>query len=117
MTENTAVKVKLLERDIQLACPPDEVENLHAAAKHLDNHLRDLRKRSSSSTPEKLALVAAMNMTSQLLKARSGTPDLEALLGVLNGIESTVEQALTADTAAPSPELDGPADSDAIAAT
>ncbi len=94
MSDNTAVTVRLLERDIQLACPPDEVDNLHAAAKHLDDHLRDLRKRSSSSTPEKLALVAAMNMTSQLLKARSGSPDFEALLGVLSSIEASVDVAL-----------------------
>jgi|GEM_PF-6970418 len=52
------------------------------------------RLRSLESNPEKLALVAAMNMTSQLLKARSGSPDFEALLGVLSSIEASVDVAL-----------------------
>jgi len=33
MSDNTAVTVRLLERDIQLACPPDEVDNLHAVCR------------------------------------------------------------------------------------
>ncbi|MEM9603951.1 MAG: cell division protein ZapA [Pseudomonadota bacterium] len=97
MSDNTAVTVKLLERDIKLACPPEEVDNLHAAAKHLDAHLRDLRKRAASSSPEKLALVAAMNMTSQLLRAQHGGPDIDTVVDILGSIESTVETALSTD--------------------
>lgn len=103
MSDNTAVTVKLLERDIQLACPADEVDNLHAAAKHLDTHLRDLRKRASSSSPEKLALVAAMNMTSQLLKAHSGSADIESVLDIVGGIESAVDTALAEEDAETTP--------------
>lgn len=94
MSDSTAVTVKLLDRDIQLACPPGEVDGLHAAAKHLDTHLRELRKRSSSSTPEKLALVAAMNMTNELLKASHCGPDFNSLSSILNGIESTIDESL-----------------------
>lgn len=110
MSDNTAVTVKLLERDIQLACPPEEVDNLHAAAKHLDAHLRDLRKRAASTSPEKLALVAAMNMTSQLLKSQHGGPDLDAVVGVLGGIESTVETALSTDAEGAADDGTDPAD-------
>jgi len=93
--DNTAVNVSVLDRQYQLASPADEVDNLKAAAAHLDVQMRDLRKRNKSSNGEKLAVVAALNITSELLKLRQGATSLDDISEQLTAMESTIRDALS----------------------
>ena len=92
--ENTAVNVSVLDRKYQLACPAEEVDNLKAAAEHLDQQMRDLRKRNKSSNGEKLAVVAALNLASELLQLRKSSPDLTTVSEHLSAIEEHIQTAL-----------------------
>ena len=56
------VSVSILDRDYLVACPPDEREALHAAARLLDSRLRELRQQSRSATLERLAIMVALNL-------------------------------------------------------
>ncbi len=92
--ENTAVNVSVLDRNYQLACPAEEVDNLKAAAAHLDGQMRDLRKRNKSSNGEKLAVVAALNITSELLQTRHSKPSLASISEQLTSMEDKIREAL-----------------------
>lgn len=92
--ENTAVDVSVLDRKYQLASPAEEVDNLKAAAAYLDQQMRELRKRNKSSNGEKLAVVAALNITSELLKLRGSAPAMTDIRQQLNAMEEKIKEAL-----------------------
>ena len=95
--ENTAVNVSVLDRKYQLASPAEEVDNLKAAAAYLDQQMRELRKRNKSSNGEKLAVVAALNITSELLKLRGSAPAMTDISEQLNAMEEKIKEALVRD--------------------
>ena len=104
MSDNKPVSVSVLDRKYQLACPAGEVNTLKAAAEELDSRMRDLRKRNKSSNGEKLAVVAALNLTSELLLLRDTAPALDDVSSQLNAIEDTLREALSPLTASSQPE-------------
>jgi cell division protein ZapA len=88
------VSVSILDRDYLVACPPDEREALHAAARLLDSRLRDLRQHSRSATLERLAIMVALNLAheQQHHKVRadtvstSATQDISRLISRIDGV-------------------------------
>lgn len=64
MSESSAntVSVRILDRDYLVACPPAEREALKAAASLLDGRLRSMREHNRTSTLERLAIMAALNL-------------------------------------------------------
>lgn len=65
------VSVSILDREYLVACPPEEREGLRAAASLLDSRLRDLRNAARNATPERIAVLAALNLAHELLQQRS----------------------------------------------
>ena len=65
------VKLRILDKQVQLACHPDEEAELMQAAAYIDRAMRELRQRNATSSIEKIAIVTAINTASSLLKARS----------------------------------------------
>lgn len=92
--DNTSVNVSVLERKYPLTCPPEEVENLKSAAAYLDQQMRDLRKRNKISNGEKLAVVTALNITSELLKIRNSSPAPAEISQQLTAMENRILDAL-----------------------
>jgi cell division protein ZapA len=66
------VTVNILDKDYQVACPPDQEGELVAAAKHLDHAMRDIRATGKVIGLERVAIMAALNMSHELLAARDG---------------------------------------------
>ncbi len=92
--KNIAVEVSVLDRKYQLASPAEEVEKLKTAAAYLDSQMRELRKRNKSSNGEKLAVVAALNITSELLQLRSSSASMSDYSEQLQAMEDKIRGAL-----------------------
>ena len=69
--QSRLVKLRILDKQVQLACHPDEESELMQAAAYIDRAMRELRQRNATSSIEKIAIVTAINTASSLLKARS----------------------------------------------
>jgi cell division protein ZapA len=65
------VSVHILDREYMVACPPDERDGLRSAASLLDGRLRELRNAARSATPERVAVLAALNLAHELLQLRT----------------------------------------------
>lgn len=65
------VSVSILDREYLVACPPEEREGLRSAASLLDGRLRDLRSAARNATPERIAVLAALNLAHELLQQRT----------------------------------------------
>lgn len=66
------VTVKILEKDVQIACAPGDEDDLVRAARHVDQSMRQFRERSNTSTVEKIAIITAISTANELLKQQSG---------------------------------------------
>ncbi|HWT16636.1 MAG TPA: cell division protein ZapA [Patescibacteria group bacterium] len=65
------VSVSILDREYLVACPPEERDGLRSAASLLDGRLRDLRNAARNATPERIAVLAALNLAHELLQVRA----------------------------------------------
>ncbi len=64
---NTVI-VNILDKDYQVSCPPEQQRELEASAKHLDSHMRDIRESGKVIGLERIAVMAALNITHDLLE-------------------------------------------------
>lgn len=64
------VKVTILERQYQFACPDQEREALKTAARHLDESMREIKDSGRLMSLERIALQAALNYCDEVLKLR-----------------------------------------------
>jgi len=69
------VKLRILDKEVQLSCRPGEEDDLMQAAAYIDRSMSDLRRRNATSSIEKIAIVTAINTASALLKSRGKQVD------------------------------------------
>ncbi|NLY58237.1 MAG: cell division protein ZapA [Gammaproteobacteria bacterium] len=67
MSQPVTVTLHILDKEYQVACPPDERYNLEAAARHLDTTMRDIRNRGKVIGLERIAVMAALNISHEML--------------------------------------------------
>lgn len=72
MTDRTArVSVRILEKEYQLACAPEERSELLDSAEYLNAKMREIRDAGNIIGLDRIAVVAALNLANELLKLRS----------------------------------------------
>jgi cell division protein ZapA len=60
------VEVKILDKEYMIACPHDAESGLRAAADRLDSKMREIRSSGKVFGAEKIAVMAALNLTYEL---------------------------------------------------
>ena len=65
------VRVTILDKEYVVACPPDEKEGLLSSAHTLDRRMREIRDSGKVVGADRVAVMAALNLTHELLQARS----------------------------------------------
>lgn len=70
MSDAELVTVRILDREYQVMCSPDERRGLMDAALYLDRRMREIRESGKLSSAEKIAVMCALNLSDELLKLR-----------------------------------------------
>ncbi|HEY5645786.1 MAG TPA: cell division protein ZapA [Pseudomonadales bacterium] len=68
--KQTTVSVKILEKEYQVACPPEEVDALTASARYLDRQMADIRGSGKVFGMDRIAVMAGLNIANELLGNR-----------------------------------------------
>jgi cell division protein ZapA len=63
------VTVKILDKDYQVACPAEQEAELAVSAKYLDKQMRSIRDSGKVIGLERIAVMAALNISYELLQA------------------------------------------------
>jgi len=71
MSDQQRVKVTILDKDYQIACPPNEREALHRAAEELDERMRIVRGSGNVIGLERIAVMTALNLCYELQQSRT----------------------------------------------
>lgn len=90
-TQPTTVEVKILDKEYLVACPEEEQEALIRAARHLDGKMREIRTSGKVFGTERIAVMAALNMTHELLEKDSMS---DATSTILKAMDNKLEDAL-----------------------
>lgn len=90
------VVINLLGKEYHIACPPGEKEALIKSAVYLDEKMREIRERGRTSGSDTIAIMAALNITHELLQKQ---PEAEALDSSFHNrvknLQNKIESALT----------------------
>lgn len=93
------VSVRVLEKEYQVACPVEERSDLLDAAEYLNAKMREIRDAGSVMGLDRIAVMAALNISDELLKARRNEtqpPAADRELGDrIKHLRERVETALT----------------------
>jgi cell division protein ZapA len=94
MSSNSTISVSLLDKDYQVACPPEEQEALFRAARNLDQRLRAIRDQGSIVGLERIAIMAALNLNYELQTVQSKSPSGALSEELITSLAETVDKAL-----------------------
>ena len=70
---NETVFVKILDKEYQVACPREERQALQQSAQLLDERMKAIRNTGAVIGLERIAVMAALNLSHELLQAKIGS--------------------------------------------
>jgi cell division protein ZapA len=89
------IAVKILEKEYQVACPPEERSALLDSAEYLNTKMREIRDAGNIIGVDRIAVMAALNLAAELLKVRSQEPSGDSDVGHrIRNVRERVESAL-----------------------
>ncbi len=90
------VSVRILEKDYQFTCAPDERAALLDSAEYLNGEMRKIRDTGKVIGLDRIAVMAALNMANELLKSRARDASLDVdVVQKLRQMREQVDAALT----------------------
>ncbi len=85
------VKVSILDREFMVAAPADAHEGLMSSARQLDARMREIRDAGKIVGIERIAIMAALNITHEMLQARDQAAGSDALHERVSGLNEVIE--------------------------
>ena len=74
------VSVRILEKEYQVSCPANERTDLLDAAELLNDKMREIRDSGKVVGLDRIAVMAALNMSNELLKTKAKDDAIESSL-------------------------------------
>lgn len=91
------VNVRLLDREYTVGCEPDERDSLLAAAKLLDQRMREIRGSNRMAAIDRIAVLAALNLAHELQQIRGESEGRDRELSrTLNELHRRLDSLLDA---------------------
>ena len=98
MIINKGISIQIMGKEYQVACPPDKITELHAAALLLSEKMQEIKNTGKIIGNEKIAVMAAINLANELLTLKGQSvwqdSDIQDKLTMLcNKVEKVLETA------------------------
>lgn len=85
------VDVSIMGRDFRIACPEEEEQGLLEAVDFLDGRMCEIRDAGKLVGVERIAIMAALNITNELLTTRAGGIDIGSLKRRIRTMQERLE--------------------------
>lgn len=93
-SQSKGINVSIMGRDFSVACPADEQENLMEAARFLDKSMQEIKKTGKIIGAERCAIMAALNITNDLLQLQRATAGQEKVQEKLTSLQERIDLVL-----------------------
>ncbi|MFK7975965.1 MAG: cell division protein ZapA [Halioglobus sp.] len=94
MSQANTVTVHILDKEYQVACPENQESELASSAKYLDKQMRSIRDTGKVIGLERIAVMAALNISFELLQASTQSNSAQGSNGALKQLNSKLDDAL-----------------------
>jgi cell division protein ZapA len=71
VSKTEALTIKIMDKEYRVACPLEEKDNLLASADLLNNKLKEIKQQGSVIGTERIAIMAALNLSHDILHNQS----------------------------------------------
>ncbi|NNC99802.1 MAG: cell division protein ZapA [Gammaproteobacteria bacterium] len=88
------VNITIMGRDLSVNCPPHEQEDLLEAARYLDRNMKEIQKSGKIIGAERCAIMAALNITNDLLKLQKETAGQGKIQERLDSLKERIDDVL-----------------------
>lgn len=89
------VTIRILEKEYHVACPADEQAALIASAELLNRKMREIRDSGKVVGLERVAVMAALNLANEYLKAKNSDEELQSIVGLrIREMRERLDEAL-----------------------
>jgi len=94
MSKNNTVNIRILDKEYQVNCPPEEQSALLRSSQLLDTRMREIRKSGHVIGLERIAVMAALNLTYDLLMAETKASGSDHINRDLDDLDTKLSDAL-----------------------
>ena len=95
MSNNHTVALNILGKEYKVICTKDEQADLISSARQLDQQMREIRHSGKVSGGERVAVLAALNLTHELIQSKGNkAPTGSGISKSLNKMYLKIETAL-----------------------
>jgi cell division protein ZapA len=89
--------LRLLDRELKVACPPEQQQELLESARQLDARMREIRDVGKVVGVEKIALMAALNLAHELLQVQQSGQSTGDFSQRLQRMQEKIDDCLKAN--------------------
>lgn len=94
MSDIKNIDVSIMGREFRISCPEEEEQGLLEAVSFLDHRMREIRDTGKLVSVERVAIMAALNITNELLTTRTGGIDIGGLKRRIGHMQERLESAM-----------------------
>jgi cell division protein ZapA len=82
VSQFSQVTIRILEKEYNVACPAEEKPALLASAELLNHKMREIRDSGKVVGLDRVAVMAALNLANELIKAQGEDEELKNIVGL-----------------------------------
>jgi cell division protein ZapA len=82
VSQFSQVTIRILEKEYNVACPAEEKPALLASAELLNHKMREIRDSGKVVGLDRVAVMAALNLANELLRAQGQDEELKNIVGL-----------------------------------
>lgn len=94
MSTADTLTIRILDKDYQVSCPSEERDALLQSARSLDDHMKSIRNSGNVIGLERIAVMAALNLTYDLSKSENQTKVDGKTQATLTRLNDKLDKAL-----------------------
>ncbi|MGB5708863.1 MAG: cell division protein ZapA [Arenicellales bacterium] len=93
-TDKKGVKVSIMQREFTIACDEEETQGVIEAASYLDKQMRLIASNNQALGADRCAIMAALNISHELLEARKNMGDDDQVSERLEKLHAEIDNAM-----------------------
>ncbi len=94
MSTSKSVDVQIMGREFTVSCTDEERQGLMDAVTYLDKKMRDIRDSGKIVGVERIAIMAALNLSHEVLNTRSGNIDIGDYKRRISAMQNQIDDAI-----------------------
>ena len=98
MSNSKSIDVNIMGREFIVACTDEERAGLLEAVNYLDKKMQDIRDTGKIVGIDRIAIMAALNLSHELLHTKTGDVDIGDYKRRINLMQNQIDEAMASQT-------------------